>query len=112
MVNTDDDVHNDERWSSLPRLVTSADLARHLGVTRSAVTNWCVRHPAEIPQPFALTSGNDNPLWRVEQLAEWDEWRLDRNAGARRVHEQLVEARAEVERLRARLAEVDQEDRR
>jgi hypothetical protein len=56
---------------TIERLVTSADIARMLGVGNSAVANWRKRGARDIPAPD-FTAGKDNsPLWRRETIEAW-----------------------------------------
>ena len=69
---------------SLPRYITNAGLARHFGVEPTAVSNWRGRYPPSgdvlpTPAPAAeeITARGPVPLWREDQLSDWDTWRSD-----------------------------------
>jgi len=53
------------------RLVSSIEVARLLGVTASAVTNWRNRGTGPLPEPeYCYRSGQNRlaPLWTYEQI--------------------------------------------
>ena len=55
----------------MKRLVSSIEVARLLGVTASAVTNWRKRGSGPLPEPeYVYRSGQNRlaPLWTVEQI--------------------------------------------
>lgn len=55
-------------------LLNQAGVARKLGVGRSAVANYLVRYPDEVPKPVAYLEDGERglvPLWREEQLPAW-----------------------------------------
>jgi len=57
----------------MQRLVSSIEVARLLGVTASAVSNWRKRGTGPLPEPnFVYRSGQGRlaPLWTVEQIEE------------------------------------------
>lgn len=62
------------------RLISSAQIAAELGVTRAAVNNWMRRYPADHPTPFpqpdAIVEGpvRDTPAWLPHRLDEIRQW--------------------------------------
>lgn len=57
----------------MQRLVSSIEVARLLGVTASAVSNWQKRGSGPLPEPeYVYRSGQGRlaPLWTVEQIEE------------------------------------------
>lgn len=58
-----------------------ADIARALGVTRSAVTQWHTRDNVEPPPAPHYVTTNGSPYW--ESLEEWHQWNERRLSNSR-----------------------------
>ena len=52
-------------------IVATADIARMLGVTSSAVSTWRRRDTRGFPQPFTMVANDRIPLWRKSQIVHW-----------------------------------------
>ena len=52
-------------------IVATADIARMLGVTPSAVSTWRKRDTRGFPQPFAVVANDRIPLWRKSAVVHW-----------------------------------------
>jgi predicted DNA-binding transcriptional regulator AlpA/GNAT superfamily N-acetyltransferase len=71
-----------------PDIATSAQLARELGVTRAAITNWAARHP---DFPKRIDSPSASVMYRRSEVLAW----LDRRQQAQR---EARERQAQAER--------------
>jgi hypothetical protein len=51
-------------------------IAKWLGVTRAAVSNWLVRHSDTVPVPDVVITSelNEQWGWKPERRAEWEQW--------------------------------------
>ncbi len=92
-------------------LLTSANIADYLGVSRAAVTQWRQRGVSGMPKPFAETL-DGIPLW--DNFEEWDTWWNDRKNAQRETAKRSAElkkkkALAELERAEAALRRLDTE---
>lgn len=54
------------------RYIGQTTIARHLGVTGPAVSNWLAREYCGPPQPDAVV--DDVPIWLEDRLPEWKRW--------------------------------------
>ena len=65
--------------------VAASDIAKRLGVTRTAVSNWQKR--GEFPEPFATVANGAIRIWRWSDVEAWDTSRreAERQAGQRAI---------------------------
>jgi hypothetical protein len=74
-----------EESSEVPVYLNQAAVARRLGVGRAAIVNYMKRFPEEAPKPVAhlergeIGGSDPVPLWSLEQMPEWLEFRMRRS---------------------------------
>ena len=52
------------------RIANVAGIAKHFGVSRSAVSNWESRS-ADYPHPLNLPDVHGIPLWDLDEVIRW-----------------------------------------
>lgn len=66
------------------RYINVAAIARHVGVTATAVWHWIDRyppghptHPTPTPDAWEETTRGDKPLWLDHCMPDWEAWRAN-----------------------------------
>lgn len=69
----------------LDDLMSSTDVARFLGVSQPAVSNYKNRHPT-FPDPLVVVSNGRSPLYSRESIVKW--WKSRNPALAAAIREE------------------------